>query len=82
MEYIKRQLVRDKDSFQVHLQSILDRVSQQPPLSSRLTQNGAAHTTIITTNAELEVCWTPPPPPSYCPRSHVMYGYLCHVLLG
>ena len=54
LEYIKHGLVRDRDSFQLHLQTILERVSQQPPARS-LHQNGTHPTTIITTNAELEV---------------------------
>lgn len=55
LEYIKRGLVRDRDAFQVHLQAILDRVSQQPMAGPPLgATNGAS---VITTNAELEV-WT------------------------
>ncbi|KAK9809368.1 hypothetical protein WJX73_009107 [Symbiochloris irregularis] len=53
LEYIKRGLVRDRDAFQVHLQAILDRVSQQPVAGPPLgAANGAS---VITTNAELEM---------------------------
>lgn len=63
LEYIKRGLVRDRDSFQVHLQRILDRVSQQPA-SATIASNGVVphhSTSVITTNAELEVRWTQVP---------------------
>ena len=60
LEYIKRGLVRDRDAFQVHLQAILDRVSQQP-VAGALSSAPANGATIITTNAELEVRGAPFP---------------------
>ena len=56
LEYIKRGLVRDRDTFQKHLQGILDRVSQQPVTGTAAPpQSGAHMAAAITTNAELEV---------------------------